>query len=146
MEQFGKKDLLFARNSAGLSRSQAAPELGVSEGTLRNWEDTNEKTLPGPDDVWRMEKVYGVKGMWFKWCQSHYDSFRENFPEQAPDYNVAMALVNVRHQMADMLALQDRMERDSMDGHVDDQETKKRYCRELDELQAALTQARRMLE
>lgn len=146
MERFGKRDLLFARNSAGLSRAQAAPDLGISEGTLRDWEDLKVKTIPGPDDVWAMEKLYGAKGLWFRWCQSHYDSFRENFPGEMNDFGIAMALVNVRHQMADIQALQDAIERDSMDGRIDDQAAKNRYCREIDDLIAALAKAKSVLE
>lgn len=145
MQRCSKKDLLAARNAAGLSREEAAPELGVSASTIRDWEDDRIRTKPGPDDVWRMEKLYSAPGLWRRWMQSHYDSYRENHPEEAVDRSTLAAVVNVRHQLADVMALSEPMERDAMDGKIDDIAQRTRYLRELDEAEAAIVEARRAI-
>lgn len=145
MQTCGKKDLLSARNGAGYSREEASRELGVSASTIRDWEDDKLRTMPGPDDVWRMELLYGTAGLWRRWMQSHYDSYRENHPEDAEERTALAAIVNVRHQVADVLALSDGMERDAMDGRIDDDRQRRAYLRELEEAEAAIVEAKRAL-
>lgn len=145
MQKCGKKDLLAARNAAGMSREEAAPELGVSSSTIRDWEDDKIRTKPGPDDVWRMEKLYGVPGLWRRWMQSHYDSYLENHPEETVGRSTLAAVVNVRHQLADVMALSEPMERDAMDGRIENEPQRMQYLRELDEAEAAIVEARRAL-
>lgn len=145
MQRIGKKDLLAARNAAKLSREEASHELGVSSSTVRDWEDEKIRNNPGPDDVWNMEKLYNAPGLWRGWMQSHYDSYRENHPEETVDRSQLAAVVNVRHQLADVLAMSDGMERDAMDGRIDDEQLRRRYLHELEEAEAALVEARRAL-
>lgn len=78
--------------------------------------------------------------------QSHYDSYLENHPEETVDRSQLAAVVNVRHQLADVLAMSDGMERDAMDGRIDDEQLRRRYLRELEEAEAALVEARRALK
>lgn len=146
MQSIGKKDLLYARNSAGMSREEASRELGVSSSTIRDWEDDKVRTNPGPDDVWNMEKLYGAPGLWRGWMQSHYDSYRENHPEETMDRSQLAAVVNVRHQLGDVLAMSETVERDAMDGRIDDEQMRRRYLKEIDEAEAALVEARRALQ
>lgn len=146
MQRVSKKDLLAARNHAGLSREEAGHELGVSSSTIRDWEDAGKTVKPGPDDVWNMERLYDAPGLWRGWMQSHYDSYRENHPEETVDRSQLAAVVNVRHQLADVLAMSDGMERDAMDGRIDDEQLRTRYLRELEEAEAALVEARRALK
>lgn len=140
MAEYTKGDLRKAREAANLPRWKAAVELGVSEDTLKRWEDPSEKSAPASADVNRMERVYSVPGMWYAWMYSNDEGFRDHFPAQQADYGQALAIVNIRHQVADVLALQDAMERDAMDGRIDDQQTKAMYLRELDDVQAAIVQ------
>lgn len=146
MQRVSKKDLLAARNRAGLSREEAGHELGVSSSTIRDWEDAGKTVKPGPDDVWNMERLYDAPGLWRGWMQSHYDSYRENHPEETVDRSQLAAVVNVRHQLADVLAMSDGMERDAMDGRIDDEQLRRRYLHELEEAEAALVEARRALK
>lgn len=140
MAEYTKAALRKARETANLPRWKAAVELGVSEDTLKRWEDPAEKSAPTSADVNRMERVYDAPGMWYAWMYSNDEGFRDHFPAVQADHSQALAIVNIRHQVADVLALQDAMERDAMDGHIDDQQTKARYLRELDDVQAAIAQ------
>lgn len=138
--EYTKSDLRKARENANLPRWKASQELGVSEDTLKRWEDPTEKAVPTSADVNRMERVYDAPGLWYAWMYSNDEGFRDHFPAVQMDFGQAMAIVNLRHQVADVLALQDAMERDAMDGHIDDIKTKDRYLSELDDVQAAIAQ------
>lgn len=135
-------DLRRAREAAKLARWQAAQQTGVSEETLRRWE-TGE-TRPEPDDVWNLERIYGCCGLWHRWMRSAYDSYRENWPETR-SLDLPLAIVNVRHQLQDVLSMQDAMERDAMDGVIDDMARGSMYLQEMEELQAALAAAARKM-
>lgn len=136
-------DLINARKAAKMPRWQAAQHMGVSEETVRRWE-TGE-TRPEPDDVWAMERTYKANGLWHRWMRSAYDSYRENWPEMV-DRELPMAVVNVRHQMADVMALQNDVERDAMDGRMDSAALRAHYIKEAKEAQAALAEALRRME
>ena len=95
-------DLQNARKAAKMPRWQAAQRMGVSEETVRRWE-TGE-TRPEPDDVWAMKREYKAEGLWHRWMRSTYDSYRDNWPEIV-NREMPLAIVNARHQMADVMAL-----------------------------------------
>lgn len=136
-------DLKNARNAAKLPRWQAAQRLGVSEETVRRWE--SGETRPEPDDVWAMEKAYNADGLWHRWMRSTYDSYRDNWPETV-NHTLPLAVVDVRHQMNDVMALQDTIERDAMDGKIDNTAAAREWLKEAKELQAALAEAVAKLE
>lgn len=138
MAECTKLYLRKARDDANMPRWRAAQELGVSEDTIKRWEDPDEKTTPTSADVNRMERVYKAEGLWYAWMHSNDEGFRDHFPALTQSNQLAIAVVNVRHQMIDVMALHDRFERDAMDGIIDDQQCKERYLRELDDVMAAI--------
>lgn len=138
MAEFTNVELRKARDSQGLPRWKVAMEVGVSEDTIERWE--RGEVTPTPDDVDRLETLYKVPGMWHAWMRSHYDSYRARYPETL-DMTTALSVVNVRHQMADLLVLQDAAERDAMTGSIDNETLLAKYRKEATELLAAITDA-----
>ena len=53
-----KHSVLVLRVRAGLSQAQAAAKLGISEPTLRKWE--NDSSVLSYKDMLRISKLYGV--------------------------------------------------------------------------------------
>ena len=53
-----KHSILDLRVRAGMSQSQAANKLGISEPTLRKWE--NDSSVLSYKDMLRISKLYGV--------------------------------------------------------------------------------------
>ncbi|MEE6637527.1 helix-turn-helix transcriptional regulator [Limosilactobacillus pontis] len=53
-----KHSVLDLRVRAGLSQAQAAAKLGISEPTLRKWE--NDSSVLSYKDMLRISKLYGV--------------------------------------------------------------------------------------
>lgn len=127
-----------------MTQWQAAQAVGVSESTIARWE--SGEAVPDPEDVDALERTYKAAGLWHRWMRSHYDSYRRRYPEDTANRELPLALVNVRHQMADVVALQDAAERDAMDGRIDDPQMAARYKKELRELQAAAGEALERLE
>lgn len=131
-------ELEIARKTAKLPRWQVAQSIGVSEETVRRWE-TGE-TRPEPDDVYSLERLYRASGLWHRWMRSTYDSYRQTWPEME-NRDLPLAVMNVRHQMADVMALQDTIERDALDGRIDNITAQQSYERELKQMQAAIAEA-----
>lgn len=48
------------------------------------------------------------------------------------------AIMAIKYEMRDVLALQEQVERDSIDGRIDDPELRARYAKELKEASAAI--------
>lgn len=135
MAEVTEKDLRKAREDAGLVRWQVAQEIGVSEDTVRRWEDGASR--PEPDDVYRLETLYKVRGLWHGWMRSHYESYRAMWSETPSFDRVTSAIMNVRHQLSDVLDMQNEVERGALAGRmpVDG------YMKELTEAQAAIAAA-----
>lgn len=53
-----KHSVIDLRVRAGLSQAQAAAKLGISEPTLRKWE--NDSSVLSYKDMLRISKLYGV--------------------------------------------------------------------------------------
>lgn len=138
-----ENDLRSCRELRDLTQWAAAQAIGISEYTLARWE--KGESVPEPDDVWRLEKLYKTPGLWHRWMRAHYESYRAHYPE---GMNLALpgSVMNVRYQMMDVLALQDKLERDVLDGHIDDARTCDAYLRELDEMIAAAQVAKQRME
>lgn len=134
-----EKDLRAARKRAKMTQWQASQAIGVSESTMARWE--SGEVIPDPEDVDALEVMYKAPGLWHRWMRSHYDSYRKRYPEDPANRDLPLAIVNVRHQLEDVRALQDAMERDAMDGRMDDPQMAARYQKELRELQAAAGEA-----
>ena len=137
MAEFTNLELRKAREAQKLPRWKVALEIGVSEDTVERLE--RGEVTPTPDDVDRLEALYQLPGMWHAWMRSHYDSYRARYP-QMMDMSTALSVVNVRHQMADLMSIQDAAERDAMTGHIDNESLRSRYRKEAKELLAALTE------
>jgi transcriptional regulator with XRE-family HTH domain len=130
-----KKD----REARKMKRWEVAKICGVSESTIERWEKGD--AVPDPDDVYNFAKAIGMMWIWYNWMRSHYDSFREWFPEllEASKFDsLIQSVVRVKHEISDLMPLYDRIERDSLDGRIDDREAWLTYKKELTEAIAVM--------
>ena len=146
MDECMGKDLASARKAAGLYQFQVAHFLddGTTEDVVSNWE--RDVSIPTPDQVDELEKLYKAPGLWHRWMRSHYKSYRDRYAENPAGLNAALAVVNAGYQAADMKNLTDALVRDLMDGKCDDLELKAQYLKEAKENVAAHNAAIAMLE
>ena len=144
MDECMGKDLAAARETAGLFQFQVGHLLHVSEDVISNWE--RDISLPTPDQVDELEKLYKAPTLWHRWMRSHYKSYRNRYAENPAGMNAALAVVNAGYQAADVKPLTDALARDLMDGKCDDKELKAKYLKEAKESVAAYNAAIAMLE
>lgn len=130
------KELQSARKAAGLYQYQVAHLMGVSEDVISDWE--TGKTLPSPDQVDQLEKLYKTPGLWHGWMRYHYKSYRNRYPESPDGALLAMTMLQAKYQLADVAAQQDQVIRDALDGSIDDKRGFDAYVKELKEAYAAL--------
>ena len=139
MAEFTYLDLQKARKAHGFTQWQLAAGVHVSEDTVKRWE--SGKVKPSLDDVSAIEHFLCAEGelLWLRWAYSNEESYRER--HAAPKSNGLLeSLVTVRHELSDVQELTTAIERDAMDGSIDDRARLSRYLTEVREAQAALQQ------
>lgn len=130
------RELKAAREAAGLYQYQVAHLMHVSEDVVSRWERGDVK--PTPEDVSALEKLYKAPGLWYGWMRYNYPSFRERYPEDPGNAALALSMVNVKYELADLLDKQDGAIRDALDGKIDDEKAHAVYLKEAKELHAAI--------
>lgn len=143
MAEVTGRDLAAARKAAGLHQYQVAHQLHVSEDVIGAWE--REERDPHPDQVDEMEKLYKTP-LWHGWMRYHFKSYRDRYPETVQDHSLALALINARYQMQDVVSLQDAVERDALDGKIDNRAQAQRYVQEMGEAIVALRTMMELLQ
>lgn len=136
MPEFTNKDLKTAREARKMPRWQLGELVGVSESTIERWE-TGE-TQPQPDDIDNIGSALGDDTLWHRWMLSHYDSYRKRYIKGNGSCGLLGSIMAIKYEMQDVLALQEQVERDSIDGRIDDPELRARYAKELKEASAAI--------
>ena len=131
MSEFTNLDLRKAREAQKMPRWKLAAAGNVSESTLERWE--SGETMPHPDEVDRIADALGESMIWHRWMISTYDSYRRRYIS-ADDYSLPVMAMKLRHEMDDVRALQDALERDAIDGHMDDEPLLNRSITELQEM------------
>ena len=134
IHQFGaEKGTRIAQNAQMATSSGNRSQRGNTE-AVGIW-----RSNAGTDDVGAIERALGERSMWHQWMMSHYDSYRERY-SQAPAYGLTSAVIRTRYELSDVMTLQERVERDAVDGRLDDPALKAEYIQQLKEAQAAIIQ------
>lgn len=138
MSEFTHIDLRSARESHKMKRWELANELGVSEETIKRWEYGTQR--PEPDDVGNIERILQTPGLWHKWMMSNYDSYRERHGDMPGIENLTAVVVQMRHEISDVIPLFDDIERDTLDGKINEPDKWKKFKKETLEAIAAMQQ------
>lgn len=127
-----------ARKKHGLTQTQLAAMLCMSVEQVKRYE--YGQVIPEMSDVDRMEEGLPEPGLFRRWARAQYPEITKHFGA-ADEEAVGLlgAIVSTRHRIADVMTLQERMERDAVDGRIDDERLKSAYRTEL-------TQAREAIE
>ena len=139
MAEYTKASLQRLRESANLTRKVAAPLLGMSEDTLRRIEDLgadNRTKQPSSGDLARMEKIYGVRGLWYGYNRTNDDAFRDHLPE-LPEYNTQGALIAFFVEAQEAMALEREALKDVADGKLDSPAIRSRLIKKVGDVAAA---------
>lgn len=136
MAEFTEKYLRKARESKGLPRWKLGEKISVSESTIERWE--SGAAIPTPEDIDNIGEALNEPTLWHKWMLSHYDSYRRRYIGCA-DMALPVSVMRNRYTMADVAQLQEAVERDVMDGHIDDQDLSGQYAEKIRALIASLS-------
>ena len=129
-------DLRKAREARKMPRWQLAQQLGVSADTIERWERGEVK--PEPDDVDRMGEALQAPDLWHQWMLSNCESYRKRYLG-VETLALPVSVMRLRYAMEDALAMMNPVERDVIDGRLDDQRLKESFSQALKLLIAALT-------
>lgn len=135
MAEYTEKDLRKAREARNLSRWKLGELLGVSESTVERWE-TGE-TKPTPEDVDRLGEALSDPLMWHKWMLSNCESYRKRYIG-CEDLALLGSVVRNRYALNGVTEMQDAIERDVMDGRLDNKALGDRYAQAIRAAIAAL--------
>lgn len=135
MPEYSKVWLRTARDAAGFTRMQATNMLGVSESTIKRWEDPAKDDMPRTLDVSRMEDAYGAVGLWWRWCHVHDEAFRDRMPV-LPELDFKGAMMALFAEMEDIKAMQAELFKDAADGKITDMELLRKACKEVGDVVA----------
>lgn len=133
-----------ARKEAGLTQIQVAALLSVSVEQVKRMERGD--WIPEMADVDMMEEQLRDVGLFRRWARAQYPEIVKYFgASDSRELRLLGAVVNTKHQIDDVLKLQDRVERDAVDGQIDPT-LRNSYRQELEEAREAIETALGLLQ
>ena len=97
-------------------------------------------------DVDMMEEQLRDVGLFRRWARAQYPEIVKYFgASDSRELGLLGAVVNTKHQIDDVLKLQDRVERDAVDGQIDPT-LRNSYRQELEEAREAIETALGLLQ
>lgn len=144
MSETAGKLLKNARKSANLTRWQVYQAVQISESVLERWESGVCK--PDMEDLYKLEILYHAAGLWYECMQLYSQSFRDHFPTDYKKLTLPISVFNVRLLFEDIMKYQSEIERDIVDGEVDDIERAQEYIKKLEEAISAIANCKIMLK
>lgn len=135
MPKNGGELLLAARKAAGMTQKQVYMATRISESNLQRWESNNSK--PDLEDLYKLELLYHAPGLWSQFLLATSDAYAAHHPV-LPQNRVPLAhAVGIGKTTADMLSHQDKVERDLVDGVIDDLAGWNEYMKDVRAVNAA---------
>lgn len=132
-----KQILKAARVKAGLTQIQVAAMLSVSVDQVKRMEYGT--WIPEMSDVDLLEEQLHEPGLFRRWARAQFPEISKHFgASDGRDYGLLGAIVNTKHQMNDVLALHEKVERDALDGRIDDPILREKYEKELQDARQAI--------
>lgn len=129
--------LKAARVKSGLTQLQVAAMLSVSVDQVKRMEYGT--WIPEMSDVDLLEEQLHEPGLFRRWARAQFPEISKHFgASDGRDYGLLGAIINTKHQMNDVLALHERVERDALDGRIDDPILREKYEKELQEARQAI--------
>ena len=130
-----KKIIAELRLKKGMSQDELAEKVFVTRQAVSRWE-TGE-TKPTPEDVDRLGEALSDPLMWHKWMLSNCESYRKRYIG-CEDLALLGSVVRNRYALNGVTEMQDAIERDVMDGRLDDKALGDRYAQAIRAAIAAL--------
>ena len=134
MSGHGGELLRAARKAAGMSQTQVYMATRISESNLQRWEAGDSK--PNLEDLYKLELLYHSPGLWSRSLRATSTAYAAHHPA-APEISGKLAkVISAGHEAEDMRGMQGKVERDLVDGQIDDRAAWRAYMREVREVHA----------
>lgn len=118
MPDTGGELLRAARKAAGMTQTQVYIATRVSESNLQRWEVGESR--PNLEDLYKLELLYHAPGLWSRYLLATSPAYAAHHPAAPADRTQLAQVVAIGKEAADLQGLQDTVERDLLDGTVDD--------------------------
>lgn len=129
MPKYAGEMLRAARNAAGMTQQQVYLATRISESNLQRWE--TDESRPDLEKLYTLELLYHAPGLWSAYLLETSPAYAAHHPAM-PEQRAPLAhAVGIGKVAADMLSRQDAVERDLVDGVIDDQVGWKAYMNEV---------------
>lgn len=137
--------LKAARNKHNLTQVQLSLMLSVSVDQIKRME--SGKWIPEMSDVDLLEEQLQEPGLFRKWARAQYPEIEKYFgSDDERNYGLLGAIVNTRHQIGDVLGMNEAIERDVLDGRIENTMLMDKYKQELKEARMAIDTALEKLQ
>lgn len=113
-----------AREKGRKTQDQAANACGVSATTYKAWEYGDRR--PTLNDVDRLGDFFGDCTLWHRWMLATEPTYAKRYTG-AESLMLPISVMRVRHALADVYDYQEAVERDALDGKLDDQKLSTAY-------------------
>lgn len=113
-----------ARDKVGMSRDKLAYQVGTSRSNIQRWECGD--SIPTLDDVDRIGEILGDNTLWHRWMLEQEPSYAKRYTG-AECLTLPVSVMSVRLALADVLDYQEAMERDALDGKLDNEQLATSY-------------------
>ena len=131
----GGELLRAARKAAGMSQTQVYIATRISESNLQRWEV--EDSRPNLEDLYKLELLYHSPGLWSQYLLETSPAYAAHHAAAPIDRDLLAQVVSVGKESEDTQELQDRVERDLIDGQIDCPTDWVAYVQQMRELNAA---------
>lgn len=135
MSGHGGALLRAARKAAGMSQTQVYVATRISESNLQRWEAGDSK--PSMEDLYKLELLYHSPGLWSRYLRATSAAYAAHHPAAGAVQGKLAQVVRAGMQADDMQGMQGRVERDLLDGEIDDPQSWQEYMRQVREVHTA---------
>ena len=135
MSKKGGELLRAARKAADMSQTQVYLATRISESNLQRWEV--DESRPNLEDLYKLELLYHCPGLWSQYLLETSPAYAAHHAAAPMDRTLLAQVVSVGKESDDVRELQDRVERDLIDGRIDCPTDWVAYVQQMRDLNAA---------
>lgn len=121
--------LRTARKTAGMSQTQVYLATRISESNLARWESGESK--PNMEDLYKLELLYHSPGLWSRYLRASSPAYAAHHPTAEAVQGKLAQVVRAGMQAGDMQSMQVKVQRDLLDGEIDDAQSWQEYMQQV---------------
>ncbi|MHB1153531.1 MAG: helix-turn-helix domain-containing protein [Eubacteriales bacterium] len=127
-----------ARKSSGLTQEKAAEKIGVSYGSIKDYE--SDKRIPPDDVVVRMVDIYDARYLAYQHIKENVKAAGSLIPSNVEIKDLPTAVLRLQKEVNDFMKVRDQMLDITCDGIISEEERPawNKITKELDDISRAI--------